>query len=180
MKLILLSGYAGSGKTTACNILSTLIPEAHVTAFADAVKDQVAELYGFNRKLCDSPGGKQTLIATEDGRKTVRTLLIEHSAQMKQTNQNPAFWADIVAEQIEAGPKNATWILHDWRYRKELQTLRAAFPSAEFLLLRIVRESVTPLGDPSEHDLDGYTFDHSITNNDSEADLENKLKLVVK
>ena len=68
MKIILLSGYAESGKTTACKLLSALLPEAHVTAFADAVKDQVAERYGFNRKLCDSPGGKQTLIATEDGK----------------------------------------------------------------------------------------------------------------
>ena len=99
---------------------------------------------------------------------------------MKQEHQNPAYWADIVAEMIEAGPSNATWIIHDWRYRKELQTLRAAFPSAEFMPLRIVRDSVTPLSDPSEHDLDDYAFDITITNNESETDLENKLKLIVK
>lgn len=176
MRIFLLSGYAGSGKTTAGDLLCGLLgPSTRSTAFATAVKDQVAEMYGFSRHWCDSPRGKQNIISTADcGKKTVRQLLIEHSAAMKWEHGNPGYWADIVAEEIAKEPV-ADWVIHDWRYKREIQTLRVAFPDAQFITLRIQRASVIPLMDPSEHDLDEFVVDHDIQNDTTEHDLKQKL-----
>lgn len=181
MKIILLSGYAGSGKTTACTLLTEILkPCVSVAAFADAVKDQVAELYGFDRRLCDTSSGKQSVQNTIKGKKTVRDLLIEHSAAMKFEHRNSGYWADIVVERMhESANKDGAWILHDWRYKRELQTLRVAFPDAQFITIRITRSGVTPLADPSEHDLDGYVVDHVIQNDGSRDDLAEKLRAIV-
>ncbi len=143
-------------------------------AFAKAVKDQVSEMYGINRSWCDSPRGKQTLVQTDCGKKTVRTLLIEHSAAMKFEHGHSGYWADIVAEEI-ALDQDVDWVIHDWRYKREAQTLRVAFPEATFITIRIQRTSVTPLTDPSEHDLDTFAVNHTIQNDGTEYDLKQKL-----
>jgi hypothetical protein len=181
MLIILLSGYAGSGKTTACGLLTEILkPRVSIAAFADAVKDEVAAMYGFDRRLCDTPAGKKSVIVTDSDRKTVRDLLIEHSAAMKFTHGNSGYWADIVADRIrESSNTDSTWILHDWRYKREIQALRVAFPDARLVTIRIVRPDVTPLTDPSEHDLDGFPMDHVLMNDGDRGALSEKLRAIV-
>jgi hypothetical protein len=182
MKFFLISGYAGSGKTTAGEILCELLkPHVSTTAFAKAVKDQVSEIYGIERHRCDSPSGKKSFVNTADfGRKTVRDLLIDHSARMKFEHRNNGYWADIVAEEIENSPfKDHNWVIHDWRYSREIQNLRVAFPEAQFIKIRIVRSSVIPLSDPSEHDLDDFAMDHIIVNDGSTQELTEKLRSII-
>ena len=181
MKIFLIAGYAGSGKTTAGLLLCELLnPNVNTTAFATAVKDQVSTLYGIDRRRCDSPKGKLSIVNTDRGFRSVRDLLIEHSAQMKFEHKNSGFWADVVADEIQNySNKNHDWVIHDWRYKRELQTLRVAFPDAEFITIRITRLSVSPLTDPSEHDLDDFSVNHTITNDGAQNELVEKLKTII-
>lgn len=177
MKVYLLSGYIGSGKSTAGILLQGLVPDAITVAFGDAVKDDIASIYKFDRRLCDSQLGKMTPIITpEDGTKTIRQLLIEHSAYMKYIKQDNGVWARIVADGMSS---DFDWIIHDWRYKKEYEVLKGCFPEATLITIRINRSGVTPLNEPSEHDLDDYTFQHVIDNDGTRVDLRHKLQAII-
>ena len=177
MKLYLISGHIGSGKSTAGNLLQGLLPDAITVAFGDAVKDDIARIYKFDRRLCDSQLGKMTPIPTPDnGTKTIRELLIEHSAHMKLVKQDTGVWAGIVADGMSA---EFDWIIHDWRYKKEYEVLKERFPEASLITIRVNRSGVTPLNDPSEHDLDDYTFQHVLNNDGTRVDLRHKLQAII-
>jgi hypothetical protein len=154
MILWLLTGYAGSGKSAAAVALQARLPRSRCIAFADAVKDYVAATYGLKRHMCDTQDGKRTRLSTTEGPKTIRDLLIEHAEREKVTTGNPGVWAALVAQQIEAAPEVEHWIVHDWRFHAERETLRNCFPHATIVTLRIQRPDVTPTAHRTEHDLD--------------------------
>lgn len=172
MNIYLLSGYIGSGKSTAGILLQGLIPDAITIAFGDAVKDDIARIYKFDRRLCDSQLGKMTTVETQGGPKTIRQLLISHSAYMKEKSNDPGVWARIVADTMS---ESFSWIIHDWRYKIEYDILREKFPEANIYTIRIERSGITPLDDPSEHDLDDYTFEYTFKNDGSRAELRSEL-----
>lgn len=60
--IIGLSGTIGSGKTTAGKILSELLPNFKLIAFADLLKDVSSMLLSIPRNLFDTNEGKETLI----------------------------------------------------------------------------------------------------------------------
>jgi hypothetical protein len=177
-------GYAGSGKTAAANILhSHLDPHTTYTiAFADAVKDDVASLYNLPRTLFDTQEGKASIVKTPDGECTARELLIEYSLAMKQA-QGYDVWAKKVAHNIhnkveKCKIKNV--IIHDWRFIAEIDTITCEFPQPEFILhrIRIERPSVScSLGIhiPSEHEIDTYTTEITLTNEGTIDDLNKKI-----
>jgi len=172
MQIILFSGYIGSGKSFAAEHLHKRLPNSQIIAFGTKVKDGSATLYNIPRELCETQEGKKTLIS-EYG-KTVRDLLIQYSADMKDSHGNDV-WANYVAENIRNTPNITTWIINDWRYRNELDVLRKAFPDAKLQTVRIHRSTVQSKPFPSEHALDDYVFDHTITNDDSAEELSNNL-----
>jgi hypothetical protein len=129
-------------------------------AFGDAVKDEVAALYNIPRALCDTQEGKKTEIKAGT---TIRDLLILHSAQRK-VEFTPSYWAEIVAKRIQANMFVENWIIHDWRYMAELNTLVSTFPQAHVYTIRVRRKGVIPLTDPSEHQLDLYETQFIVDN----------------
>lgn len=168
MKLILFSGYIGSGKSFAAEQLNKLLPNSNITAFGAKVKDGTAALFNIPRHLCETQEGKKTLIA--DYGMTVRDLLIQYSSDMKYTHGENV-WANIVADEIRNTPHITTWIINDWRYPNELEVLHKAFPEAQIQTVRINRSTVKSQSFPSEHALDNYPFNHSITNDGSVDEL---------
>lgn len=178
MILWLLTGPAGSGKTAAAGLLEKLLPRSRRIAFADAVKDDVAAIYGVKRHMCDTQEGKRIRITTADGPKTIRDLLIEHAEQEKAKTGNPGVWAALVALRIEAHPEVEHWILHDWRFLAERDTLRDCFPAAIRVPLRIRRSSVTPSAHHTEHELDGVTME-TVSNSGTMEDLMEALQAIV-
>jgi len=160
MHIFLICGYAGSGKTTFGSMLCAHLSEKGAAAttasiaFGDAVKDEVATIYNVNRTLCDTQEGKKTCIGGE-GTPTIRDLLILHSAQRK-VEFTPAYWAEIVAKKIQTNAFVENWIIHDWRYMAEIETMISTFPHADIHTIRVRRKGIVPLTDPSEHQLDLY------------------------
>jgi hypothetical protein len=168
MKIYLIAGYAGSGKSTAGQILAEHLA-AETTAFAAAVKDDVAAAYNIPRDALETQEGKRAMYGAKSGRQ----LLIEHSAEMKRQS-GETVWAVRVAEQLKASVA-PIWVIHDWRYKAELQTLRSWFADAEIVTIRVQRDGVIPLSDPSEHDLDDFSTDYLIQNNGTLTDLRTEL-----
>lgn len=173
----MMCGYAGSGKTTAAHILHTHFDpkSTFVTAFADAVKDDVAAVYRLPREMFDTQKGKATVVKTPDGECTARDLLIDYSLAMKEAH-GEAVWAKEVVRRIHHELEKRTIhniIIHDWRFVAEIETMKSEFTQPEFILhtIRVVRSSVPSLNIPSEHDIDHYTADVCIQNNGNIDDL---------
>lgn len=173
MEIWLLAGYAGSGKTTAGKILSELLPCSETTAFAKEVKNQVSDIYRFPREWADTQEGKATYI--ENKQKTVRQLLVEHSAWIKRISDSPGIWAEYVCTEIRSNLSIRHWILHDWRYTTEYETLRNAFPTARIRTLRI-ESHVVPSSCPSEHELDTTDVEYVVKNLGTKEELYIQLK----
>jgi hypothetical protein len=181
------SGYAGSGKSCAAILLCSLLGPAKtfVTAFADAVKDDVADLYKLPRTMFDTQEGKASLVNTPDGEKTARELLIDYSLAMKEA-YGEGVWANEVVRRIRNEMKQRTIehiVIHDWRYIAEIETLEREFGSSstEFIIhtIRIQRSSVCSMPIPSEHNIDSYSVKHYISNNGSLDELKMAISVLI-
>ena len=164
MRIFMLSGYAGSGKDTVGKILIELGYKRY--AFADALKHFSADLHKFSFDLTQTETGKQQLVYSPHANKTasVRTFLIEDSAKAKVDYNDPAYWARITAQNIkDEAPLKV--VITDWRYTAEIEHIMKTFPQAQIITFRIVRPGITPLADPSEHELDNAVVDLVINNN---------------
>ena len=172
-------GYAGSGKTHAARHLQSLLnPDTtYVTAFADAVKEDVAAMYKLPRTLFDTQEGKASVVHTPDGERTARDLLIDYSLAMKEA-YGDAVWAEEVVRRIRASVEQKPIehvIIHDLRFKSEVETMYASFDDLVLHTIRIVRPSVRSLPIPSEHDLDDYAADVCIENSGSIDELHDKI-----
>jgi hypothetical protein len=167
----LIAGYAGSGKDTTADLLMNLLGANTVgrSAFADAVKDDVAAIYDLDRASLNTQEGKALLL---EGR-TVRQLLIQHAESAKR-EYGPAIWA----EKLQA-PKVTHWILSDWRFMEEFTTMRARFPQANLHTVRVVRPTIEASTSYTEHELDDFPCQHTIDNTGSLLYIGNQLMHVV-
>jgi hypothetical protein len=178
-------GYAGSGKTYAASQIQSILDPGpktiFLTAFADAVKDDVAALYNLPRTLFDTQEGKASRVKTPDGERTARDLLITYSRAMKDA-YGESVWAEEVVYRIRFVMKHRNIkhiIIHDLRFMSEIETMKREFASSPHIVLhtiRIVRPSVQSLPIPSEHDLDTYETDICIENSGTLDELNAKLQ----
>ena len=164
MHIILLAGYAGSGKDTAG---AALKPHGYKRyAVADMVKLYSSKRHGFPLDLTLTQAGKATLF----NNKTVRQHLIDDSAELKAINNDPAYWIRILAETLKTEQPQKV-VITDWRYPSELSHLQAVFPNAQITTVRISRSCITPSSDPSEHEIDHIAADYTVKNNSTPEDL---------
>lgn len=164
MKFVLLTGYAGSGKDTVGSVFQNYGFKRY--AVADMLKYYSSEKHGFPFSLTQTQEGKSSLF----NNKSVRQYLIEDAALKKQIYNDPAYWIKPLVELIiNEGIQNV--VITDWRYNAEITHIQKTFPHAEIVTVRIVRGSVIPLVDESEHELDDYSVDFTIQNNGSFDDL---------
>jgi len=166
--IILLSGWAGSGKDAAAILLMEEMSFDRL-AFADALKEEVSRISGlplhlfFDRALKDTPIGDTDV--------TPRQLLLQHALIIRATDP------DIYARKIAAMCGSRT-VISDWRYRREYEYM--ANQGFTVIRVRITRASVRPSDDPSEHDLDNEPFDAVIANDGSVSDLRDSLKAAIR
>lgn len=170
-EIFLISGYAGSGKDAAGKVYQKLGYKRY--AFADMLKIQCAQKYDFPFELTQTQEGKNTVVVLN---KTVRQLLIEEAALMKELHNDPAYWAKLLAKIIKSDqPKKV--VITDWRYTAELANFQEEFRDSPITTVRIQRSSVVPSEDPSEHELDNYSCNYTIVNDGSLEQFEETLML---
>lgn len=175
--LVLITGYAGSGKDEVGKILLEKGYKRY--AFADLVKIHTADKHGFSIDLTMTQEGKNTIVKSkyDQSELTVRTYLIDESALMKQEFNEPAFWAILLEKQIKDESQHDI-VITDWRYEAELNHFVKEFTDCKITKIRIHRDSVKPLTDPSEHNIDHILCDYTIQNNGTLEDLRNQVELL--
>lgn len=178
MRIILLAGYAGSGKDT---VGSLFVKRGFSQfAFAHEVKVHSSQLHGFPFELTQTQEGKDTLVKSRYDLRfaSVRTFLIDDSAHMKIVHNNPAYWATKVAEAILKADCEAV-VITDWRFKAEYEHLKQAFPGANIMRIRVYRPSVTPLESFSEHELDEEPFMCTIHNTGTIEELDDQVEEIL-
>jgi hypothetical protein len=175
--LVLITGYAGSGKDEVGKILQENAYKRY--AFADLVKIHTADKHGFSIDLTKTQEGKNTIVKSRYNQQdaTVRQFLIDESALMKEEFDEPAFWAILLEKQIKDEPPHNI-IITDWRYEAELNHMLKEFTDCRIIKIRIQRNSVKPLEDPSEHNIDHIVCDYTIENNGSLEELRRQVTLL--
>ena len=172
-QILLLSGYAGSGKDAAASLLMEECGFQRF-AFADALKELVAVRTGIPVSIFHS-SQKDTVVPSSSKHhpKTYRDLLLEVAKEERAKDLD--VFSRIVATQIEEAGSGGQrrFVISDWRYKREESFLQSALDSATYQIVRvrIKRLAVTPSTDPTEHDLDEEPMDIVIQNDGSISDL---------
>ena len=166
MKIILLSGWSGSGKDTVADYLV----DKHgfkKFAFATPLKDLASQLFSFPRELADSQEGKRQLWPVGYSTKTIRQILLDISRLDKSRFGNDIYANESMAQIAKESP-DAQIVISDTRYLNEIAVLRdfAIKQNHAFSVWRISRTGQTTslVDDISEHILDTYKADASLQN----------------
>jgi hypothetical protein len=163
MVVLLLSGWSTSGKDMVASLLQEYYGfQRH--AFADILKEMVAEEYQFPVEWAHSEVGKQK-IPLLGGGKTVRELLILRGQGIREERKDPGLFARLVAEKIQQTSDHA--VITDWRLPIELDTLETSLDPKCLLKIRIQRTGLlkSPVPDSfTETQLDSYRFDFTLKN----------------
>ena len=173
MKIVLLAGYAGSGKDT----VGALFTKAGYkrVAFADRVKTHSAEIHGFPFELTQTQEGKSTVVKSKSSKleAPVRWFLIDESRRMKEVSNDPAYWARAVSTDIRTLNQNI--VITDWRYKAEYNLIKEQFPNATIMRVRVLRNVVVS-DDPSEHEIDHEHYDCVLRNYGTLDDLRAEIQ----
>ena len=186
MHIILITGYAGSGKDVIGSLLQKRGYKRY--AFADTLKIYSAKKHGYQYNLTQTQEGKSTLVTSILTNKmaTVREFLIADSAEAKTTHNDPSFWAKILENIIQI-EKPQKVVITDWRYTAEYAHFKTTFDSYfgsstqstlepnTLVTIRVLRPGITILDDPSEHELDHVKTDHTIYNTSTMDYLSSQL-----
>ena len=166
MKIILLSGWAGSGKDTVADYLVTKHGYKKF-AFATPLKDLAAEVYKFPRELADSQDGKRQLWRVGYSKKTIRQILL-HVARIDKFRFGNDIYANETVAQIAKESSDSKIVISDTRYLNEIRVILefAMKEKHEFDVWRISfrDRDESPVDDISEHVLDTYKADAYISN----------------
>lgn len=95
MLIIGLSGKIGVGKTAIADKLVGLFEQGRRVSFADALKKEAAEIYGFDHELTKTADGKNTMVCSDllpGESASVRQILIHHGR--KRRDEDPYYWTD--------------------------------------------------------------------------------------
>jgi hypothetical protein len=176
--ILLLSGWAGSGKDTVADILVRK-HGYHRVAFADALKRDAAVRTGlplsdFHTAAKDKP--LSSSLPAFPTAHTPRDIILQLALQMRA--ENPDIYADTVIHDI-AEHTGDKFVVSDWRYKREEQRIREMCSEARIITARVIRSGITQSYDPSERDLDNANIDIIIENNGTLADLEKQVAAIM-
>jgi hypothetical protein len=201
MIVVALSGWKGSGKDTVAKFLVEKHGYKRV-AFADVLKDMVAETYGLPRHYMDDPQHKESPIldmpvdpkdkfsemiagfmhkefALVDGKPywSPRALCILEGSVKRSADSN--YWVSKAVSQMN-NPRGK-YVITDMRYRSELDKLKDITKKDDvknqLITIRIKRFESSPSSDPSERDLDDTEMMFTLDNRDTISELENTVDL---
>jgi len=166
MKIILLSGWSGSGKDTVADYLVAR-HNYKKFAFANPLKNLAAELYKFPRELADSQEGKQQLWPVGYSKKTIRQILIDLALFDKSRFGDDIYAIETMGHISKESP-DSNIVISDTRYLNEIRVILefAIKEKHKFEVWRISfrDRDESPVDDISEHILDTYRADVYISN----------------
>ena len=173
--LVMLSGWAGSGKDAAATLMVEEMAFQRL-AFADALKKDAAQVTGLPLVLFHSPSLKNEPLGTTvhpyTTAETPRDVLLQHGAQARAAD--PDIYTRTVVKCIH-DLNLPRVVISDWRMLHEYNFITRALPDYRIITARIFRDSVSPRPESIEHELDEFTFNVTLYNNGSTSDLRDML-----
>jgi hypothetical protein len=173
MKIVFLGGFAGAGKDTFANVLCKHKGYTRF-AFADPIKERIAEEHTVPLEWLHSPTGKQKIVAG----KSLRQHCIDLGEAERK--KDPEFWGKKIAEQIKESTCQRI-VISDWRLLPELFAIQKAFPKAFIVPIRIQRtyQYLSSVSDLTEYSLMGFPYAFTIQNSGiSEEELLDQINLL--
>jgi len=167
--IILISGYAGSGKDMAADYLVKHKNFVKLS-FAEELKLIVAKKYNIDHALTLSQIGKKTLDAGSG--LTIRQLLIKEALMLR--SENPDIFAHQLLQKVKLYTNNI--VISDFRYINEFEYLSKFLPVLK--TLRIDRFSSSSVDSNSETELDNFKFDYKISNRTSISNLYDEIEKI--
>lgn len=170
VQIIMLSGWAGSGKDTTANYLVKNKGFVRM-AFADALKNHIAKERNIPREWMDSLEGKSRIV----GDKTVREYLIQDGQSARE--KDPEVWIKVVMKNIRdatASGKSIKVVISDWRLPNEYTVLKREFDSV--VRVRVNRFERPPIDDYTETALDKEPFEVTLDNTSTTEKFEDLLR----
>lgn len=181
-KIILLSGFRGSGKDTLGQLIIDNMPHFERQAFADKLKDIIAEKYGFDRNLADIRAEKE-MPRSEYGGLSIRELGRKEWLTIKETH--PTLFSEGVGATMQRRwdkDPDTRFVVTDFRYRCDFETLVKLFGRDVILTVRIHRPGIQVPDretEPEEYALEDFDFDLTLENDGTFEDLWRRFSEVV-
>lgn len=173
MKIVLVTGWVGSGKDTFANVLVKHKGYRRF-AFADPIKEQIAAEHNVPLELLHTQSGKQTVV----NGKTLRQHCIDLGESKRR--EDSEHWGKQIAKQIKESRCEKV-VISDWRLLPELFAIQKAFPDAFLVPIRMNRAAqyISSVPDLTEYSLLGFPFAFTIQNSGiSEEELLNQINLL--
>jgi hypothetical protein len=166
--VLLVCGWSRSGKDTVGTIICNQWGFKRL-AFADELKRIICEEYSFPIEWTQTQEGKQTIVPSTG--QTVRQLLIKRGQEIRAEQNDPGFFARIVANSIlsQINNESAKFVITDWRLPVEFSTIETMLAPHGCKIMKVqVRNSQqyqSPVQDQTtEYQLRKYIFDARIEN----------------
>lgn len=140
-------GFSMSGKDTVGEILCREYGFTRF-AFADCLKELVAEKYGCEVHFLHTQEGKM-IFSTKYGKKW-RDILIQEGYEQRRLNEN--IFADMCIQKIKDSGKKRI-VITDLRYPNELERIIFSFPKEFIKVIHVMRKGQlkSPVDDESEN-----------------------------
>ncbi len=151
MKIILISGYAGSGKDTLGQHLVTRYGWSRF-AFADLLKDELSALEGWDRSLLDTHSGKDETFVEGV---SIRSRLIAYAEDAKMKHGSD-YWARRLIDRIKVDNVDKV-VVTDWRSLAEHDAFKSE-PGWSIETWRVNRWTTSFVDHPLEYELDNFPF----------------------
>ncbi len=147
MIIIICRGFSMSGKDTVADILCREYDFTRF-AFADGLKDIVADKYGCNVQFLHTQEGKNTYSTKYNAK--WRDIIIQEGYDQRRLNEN--IFADMCIEKIKRSEKKRI-VITDFRYPNEIEVLLSSFPTEYIKVMHIMRNGqyTSPVEDESEN-----------------------------
>jgi hypothetical protein len=164
MSIILLRGFSTSGKDFVGQILCEKYNYRRF-AFADSLKEIVAEKFKCSVDILHSQSGKIKICDNDPLKRTYRQILIDEALELR--NKDSGIFGKLCCDKINSESDIPDKIvITDWRYPNEFEILKQRFPKYIITPVNIIRfdQITSPVNDNSEYELNNRKFDYIIYN----------------
>ena len=170
--IVILSGKAGSGKDTFCNLMG---PNWERIAIADSLKEVAAEESGLDIESFHAVGLKDAVLLICGKHQTPRDLLLTIGKERRDLDED--YWVNMVIDKIHKSNKEY-FVITDWRFPNECVTIKEAFEGSNIRTVRIEGRTSLESNHESECALDDMDFGSIINNNSTLEALKEKARLL--
>ena len=129
MSIILLRGFSHSGKDFVGDILCKKYDYTRF-AFADSLKNMVANEYKCTIQQLHSQEGKLQICTTDSKQRTYRQILIDEALRLRNIDTG-IFAKECCKDIIQSGLNKI--VITDWRYDNELDITTSLFPTMKVI-----------------------------------------------